>query len=78
MKKSLFYSLGFFVLALLSGFAFSVNITSFVVLRNQGEATTQVLFFGFIFLVMFVLSLSQALMWLVHFLKARKINKNQK
>ncbi|MGD9909470.1 MAG: hypothetical protein AB7U79_02565 [Candidatus Izemoplasmatales bacterium] len=78
MKKSLFYSLGFLVLAILSGFALTINIVALLSLIESGGVLTEVIFFGTIFLVMFLLSLSQAVIWFLRFIKAKNINEHQK
>lgn len=78
MKKSLFYSLGFIVLAILSGFALTINIVALLSLLESGSALTEVIFFGTIFLVMFLLSISQSFIWFMRFIKAKNINEHQK
>lgn len=78
MKKSLFYSLGFIVLAFLSGFALIVNVVALLSQIESGSTLTEVIFFGTIFLVMFLLSLFQAVIWFIRFIKAKNINEHQK
>lgn len=78
MKKSLYYSIGFFILAIFSGFSLVVNITAlYITITEESGPASQLVFFGIIFLVMMILAIYQGIIWLLRFFKAKNINENQ-
>ncbi len=75
MKKALFNSLGLLLLAILSGFSLIVDVVSISIVTEEGtQSITQLVVFAIAFIIIFLLSIYQAIIWFLRFLKAKKIN----